>query len=64
MVVKKSQAVIERQAIDGPVLSEKEIKKLTAMANKIEAFYRFPQDIEWAIMKNKIYILQSRPITK
>lgn len=64
MVNKKTKAVIERQAVDGPVLTEKEIKNLTAIALKIEKFYGSPQDIEWAIMRGKIYILQSRPIIK
>ena len=49
---------------DGPVLTEEEIKTLTATALKIENFYHSAQDIEWAMMKNKLYILQSRPITK
>ncbi|MBU2082251.1 hypothetical protein KKH14_02390 [Patescibacteria group bacterium] len=30
---------------------------------KIEKLFKYPQDIEWAIVKGKIYILQSRPIT-
>jgi len=29
----------------------------------IEDHYKFPQDIEWAIEKGKIHILQSRPVT-
>ncbi len=30
---------------------------------EIEKHFRHPQDIEWAKSKNKIYILQTRPIT-
>jgi len=44
-------------------LDEKQIKALARLALKIEEIFKFPQDIEWAIEKNKIYILQSRPIT-
>ncbi len=29
----------------------------------IESLFKQPQDIEWTINKNKVYILQSRPIT-
>jgi hypothetical protein len=29
----------------------------------IEKHYEFPQDIEWALEKDKLYIVQSRPIT-
>lgn len=39
------------------------IKKLAQIAFQIEKFFQYPQDIEWAIEKGKIYILQSRPIT-
>jgi len=39
------------------------IKELAQMAYNIEKFFQYPQDIEWAIAKGKIYILQSRPIT-
>ncbi len=44
-------------------LSESQIIKLARLCQKIEAHYKSPQDIEWALSKNKFYILQSRPIT-
>lgn len=46
-----------------PILTKSEIKKLATQAKDIETHYWFPCDIEWAIEKNKIWILQSRPIT-
>lgn len=45
------------------VLSDDEVKRLTEIGMKIEKHYDYPQDIEWAIEKGKIYITQSRPIT-
>ena len=33
------------------------------LANRIEAFYKKPEDIEWAIVDGQVYLLQSRPIT-
>jgi len=45
------------------VLTEDEIKQLTEMSVNLEKFFGKPQDIEWAIEKNKLYLLQSRPIT-
>lgn len=45
------------------VLLKNELNKLLEIATKIEKIYNSPQDIEWAISKNKIYILQSRPLT-
>jgi pyruvate,water dikinase len=44
-------------------LQKKQIKRLAKLAQKIEAGLGCPQDIEWAVYKNKIYLLQSRPIT-
>jgi pyruvate,water dikinase len=46
-----------------PSLGKKHIKKLAKLAQKIEAGFGSPQDIEWAVAKSKIYLLQSRPIT-
>lgn len=45
------------------VLSDEELKELAKTGIKIEKHYKRPMDIEWAIEKNKIYMLQARPIT-
>ncbi len=45
------------------VLSEAELAELSEMAKRIETFFGKPQDIEWAIEKKQLYLLQSRPIT-
>jgi pyruvate,water dikinase len=44
-------------------LSDSEIIDLAKIAIKIENYYGYPQDIEYAIEKGNIYIVQSRPIT-
>ncbi len=44
-------------------LTDEEIVKLAEFGIKIEEHYEFPQDIEWAIEKGKIYFVQSRPVT-
>ena len=44
-------------------LSDKNITKLAEIGAKIEKHYKTPQDIEWAMQKNKLFIVQSRPIT-
>lgn len=44
-------------------INEKHIKELATLGKKLEKHYYFPQDIEWAIEKNKVYITQTRPIT-
>jgi pyruvate,water dikinase len=46
-----------------PSLGKKHIKKLAKLAQKIETGFGCPQDIEWAVSKGKIFLLQSRPIT-
>jgi phosphohistidine swiveling domain-containing protein len=48
---------------DGPALTEKEIGELIDLAEKVERYYQFPQDIEFAFEGGKLYLLQSRPIT-
>ncbi len=45
------------------VLLENEILNLTEIGQIIEEHYGAPQDVEWVINGNKIYIVQSRPIT-
>lgn len=44
-------------------LSDKQIMELSKFVVKIETHYGFPVDIEWALEKGKLYILQARPIT-
>ncbi|PIP89593.1 MAG: phosphoenolpyruvate synthase [Bdellovibrionales bacterium CG12_big_fil_rev_8_21_14_0_65_38_15] len=44
-------------------LTDGELKQLVELSTKIEDLYHFPQDVEWAIKDDKIYVLQSRPIT-
>ncbi|MDQ1283466.1 MAG: pyruvate, water dikinase, partial [Euryarchaeota archaeon] len=45
------------------VLTDNEAVELAKYAEILEKHYGIPQDIEWGVEKNKIYILQSRPIT-
>jgi len=45
------------------VLTDKEIQQIAGLGMKIEQHYGSPQDTEWAIEGNKVFMLQSRPIT-
>ncbi|MEM6477453.1 MAG: PEP/pyruvate-binding domain-containing protein [Pseudomonadota bacterium] len=47
----------------GGVLADDEISRLAALCVDLEQHYGRPQDIEWAIYKSDIYLLQSRPVT-
>src|SRR3989344_929647 len=44
-------------------LSDKEIVRLAELGKKLEKHYFFPQDSEWAIEGNRIYLVQTRPVT-
>jgi pyruvate,water dikinase len=44
-------------------LNEKQLRQLYNLGLRIESSFHFPQDIEWAIEDDVIYILQTRPIT-
>lgn len=44
-------------------LTGKQIVELARICKNIEQHYKKPQDIEWALVKDKFYIMQSRPIT-
>ncbi len=45
------------------VLDETLLAQLVALANRVEAHYGAPQDIEWCVEKGQLYLLQARPIT-
>jgi len=44
-------------------LTDDEIISLAEMGKRIEDWYQFPQDIEWAKKGNEIFIVQTRPVT-
>lgn len=46
------------------LVSEKLVKKLMLEALRMQAFYGYPCDVEFAINNNQIWFLQARPITK
>lgn len=46
------------------VPSEKIMNELRTLSLKIQSHYGAPQDIEFAVKNDKVYILQSRPVTR
>lgn len=44
-------------------LTDQEIVALAKIGKELEKHYFFPQDIEWAIAKGKIFIVQTRAVT-
>ncbi|MGL1936077.1 MAG: PEP-utilizing enzyme [Fibrobacterales bacterium] len=76
-IVEKNQAIVmdaesqqgvtrvsvesDRQSLSS--LTDGQIKQLAETTRSISEYYQSPQDIEWAIANDTLYILQSRPIT-
>ncbi len=54
---------LKEEKSNSQVLNGYEIKKLAEFAINLEEHYQKPQDIEFAIEGEKIYIVQTRPIT-
>lgn len=44
-------------------ISNRQVVEIAKIGKKLHAHYFFPQDVEWAIEKNKIYLVQTRPVT-
>ncbi len=44
-------------------VSDNIIIQVAKLGQKLQDHYKFPQDIEWAYQNNKVYIVQTRPIT-
>ncbi|WP_379969241.1 phosphoenolpyruvate synthase [Ectobacillus sp. sgz5001026] len=58
----------ETQPIDpeqqkAQTLTEQQILQLARIGRQIEAYFGCPQDIEWCLVDDTFYIVQSRPIT-
>lgn len=46
-----------------PALTDEQIRAVAALARRVERHFHHPQDIEWAIAGEQLYLLQARPIT-
>jgi len=54
---------VEPERQSAPSLTDAEAHQLAEMGLRLEQLFASPQDIEWAIEGDDIYLLQSRPIT-
>ncbi len=54
---------IREEQMHQRVLSDREVMELAEMAVEVERHYGIPQDMEWAIESDSIFLLQTRPIT-
>lgn len=57
--------ILERnvQRSDSPVLGDGEVRAVAELARQVEREAGRPQDIEWAIEGDKLFLLQARPVT-
>lgn len=59
-----SEVTIPKKTQNKATLTNRQVLEITKLGIKIENHFQTPQDIEWAIdRENKIWILQSRPVT-
>lgn len=50
--------------VNSPCLTEDELIGLSDLMRRVEKFYGYPQDIEWGIEDEQLWLLQARPITR
>jgi pyruvate,water dikinase len=60
-VVRGDEASCRRES-EGAITAEQAVK-IAELARRVEAHFRSPQDIEWAISADELYLLQARPMT-
>jgi len=60
---KNKEIRVDQKKGDRQKISDHKIVELARIGKKIHNHYFFPQDIEWAIEKEKIFIVQTRPVT-
>ncbi|WP_409271697.1 phosphoenolpyruvate synthase [Neobacillus sp. SCS-31] len=54
---------IEPNLQKSQTLTEQQILQLARIGRQVEAYFGCPQDIEWCLVDDTFYIVQSRPIT-
>jgi pyruvate, water dikinase len=59
--VKKEK--VKKSIVNQQKLPDETIVKLAKIVANIQDHYYFPQDIEWAMEKGELFVVQSRPIT-
>jgi pyruvate,water dikinase len=55
--------VKREKIVDDRVLTDEELQRLGDLGRQLEERDGVAQDIEWAIVGEEIYLLQSRPVT-
>jgi phosphohistidine swiveling domain-containing protein len=58
-----TQVALSPAESSAPSLTPDQLAHIADLALRVESHYHFPQDIEWGIANNQVFLLQSRPIT-
>jgi rifampicin phosphotransferase len=61
--VHRDALAIEEHVAGDAVLSERDVVRLAKLGLRLEREIGAPQDVEWAISRGSIFVLQARPIT-
>lgn len=54
---------VEAHRADAPALGDGDILQIAEQLRRIESLFGSAQDVEWAISRGELYLLQARPIT-
>ena len=63
MITEDGESEVPAEKQEASSLSDDQIVRLARLGLDIETFYSSPQDMEWALVDDEFYVLQSRPIT-
>lgn len=55
---------VEKDLAKKAVLCDNKIREIVQLCLKVQRIFNYPQDIEWCIYDGKVWLLQSRAITK
>lgn len=60
---KNAILAVSRSQANKQKLPDRTITELAKLGKKLEKHYYFPQDAEWAVENNRVYLVQTRPVT-
>ncbi len=60
---KNKQLAVPQNITSKQKITTAQVMEIARLGLKLEKHYYHPQDVEWAIEKGKVYIVQTRPIT-
>ncbi len=55
--------VVAVEDVDHPVLTPEEAEEIAGLALRVQELHGTPQDVEWAIDDERVWLVQARPIT-